>query len=275
MVMPVFEALNRIARKRGIHSGIPYGAGREKISTRDKDLQDLLVQAGQPTFSQSGLIYTLGWLGFLSVLARAGVDISKINSHEEMSPIAGRFRSVNTWTIAYHPRHRCAVTVCILRDRETGRTFVSKVCRDEESRRFVLVHNTLELRSRYSFLEIELRAQGLLREALTEVQWEQYVLADAFIEKGRSGVEYIIRKGRPTIAFRRSLHEEGREISLERVNPLGTLCLHPLAYYTGTWAGVMPPSDEALSHLLAIRDNEHRFWKEANVFRLEEVGSGI
>jgi hypothetical protein len=54
----------------------------------------------------------------------------------------------------------------------------------------------------------------------------------------RSGVTYLFRRGRPTIALRQD----------EEVNyALCALCLHPIGYYGDTWAGVMCPTDEVSS----------------------------
>lgn len=82
-----------------------------------------------------------------------------------------------------------------------------------------------------------------------------------FSEKGKSGVMYVIRKNRPTIAI-------GSRV-------LCALCLHPLGYYEGTWTGSLCPTDEVIAHLLFIRGDEHTFWKKANHIPLYETNSGV
>lgn len=275
MLIPVFETLDTALRARGMRSGIPFGIGAEHISTLDPELQRLLDEVGQPQCRQEGAITSISGFEFLKILAQAGVDIAAIKTPDDFKPIAGRFHIVNTWFVRLHHRYRGGLWVKIIRDREKGKTYLMKQEADTATSRFTLVHNTLVLRSRYSFGTLELRAQELLREVLSDEQWEQYILEGAFIERGRSGVEYIVRKGRPTIAFRQKLKSENDGVSIVSVNHLAALCLHPLAYYTDTWAGAMPPSDEVLAHLLLIRSDEHRFWKEANHFPLDAVGSGI
>ena len=120
-----------------------------------------------------------------------------------------------------------------------------------------MLKETGERRDLYSFAQAECIARERLMSKLSETQCHSYVVNDAFTEIGVSGVRYLIRKNRPTLAFRYS-----EEFDWSR--PLCALCLHPLGYYKGTWAGVMPPSDEMLTHLLYIRSDEHFFWKKAN-----------
>ena len=80
----------------------------------------------------------------------------------------------------------------------------------------------------------------------------------------------MLRKGRPTIAIR--IHEDEWSWWMDI---LCALCMHPLGFYEGTWAGVMAPSDEVLAHLLHIRADEHYFWRKANQIPLDEIESGI
>lgn len=110
----------------------------------------------------------------------------------------------------------------------------------------------------------EVKAFMNLAERLNETQVDSYLLNGSFIETSkRSGVKYVFRKGLPTIAL-------SREIKF-----LAALCLHPLAYYENTFAGSMAPSDEVLTHLLLMRSDEHRLWKESNQHPLWAIGSGL
>lgn len=45
---------------------------------------------------------------------------------------------------------------------------------------------------------------------------------------------------------------------------LCALCLHPIAYYSKSWAGAMTPTDDVCAHLMMMRSDEHLFWRRAN-----------
>ena len=45
---------------------------------------------------------------------------------------------------------------------------------------------------------------------------------------------------------------------------LACLCMHPIAYYAGSWAGAMCPTDDVIAHLSLMRADEHMFWKRSN-----------
>lgn len=45
---------------------------------------------------------------------------------------------------------------------------------------------------------------------------------------------------------------------------LAALCLHPIGFYQGTWAGSMVPTDEVIAHLLLMRGDEPLYWRRAN-----------
>lgn len=106
-------------------------------------------------------------------------------------------------------------------------------------------------------LEQEHRALLLLGEHVTHTQLKQYLLTGMFMETSkRSGIRYIFRKLRPTIALS-SRDDENMRI-------LCTLCLHPLGYYEGSWAGAMCPTDDVIAHLMLMRADEHMFWKSSN-----------
>lgn len=114
-------------------------------------------------------------------------------------------------------------------------------------------------------IEQEHRAIQLLGTLLRHRQLKQYLLTGLFIETSpRSGVTYVFRKLRPTIAFNK-----------ETQHILAALCLHPIGYYAGTWAGAMCPTDDVIAHLMLMRGDEHRFWKQANQHRPGRPGSGI
>src|SRR5204863_1453670 len=106
------------------------------------------------------------------------------------------------------------------------------------------------------------KAQKKLEELIGESRYSMYALTGLFLEQSaRSGVMYAFRRSRPTIAMR-----GGRLLC--------ALCLHPIAYYEGTFAGAMCPTDEVIAHLLLMRGDEAMFWRRSNQHdcRLPEAG---
>lgn len=104
--------------------------------------------------------------------------------------------------------------------------------------------------------EQETAALELLEGLVTAHAFKSYCLAGAFLESSpRSGVTYMFRRLRPTIA-----------ITMRGAHPriLAALCLHPIAYYEGSWAGAMCPTDDVVAHLMLMRGDERLFWSRAN-----------
>lgn len=107
-------------------------------------------------------------------------------------------------------------------------------------------------------VESEYNALEMLRGLIPPHLFKMYFLSGMFVETSkRSGVSYIFRKLRPTIALRPDKDGDGMKI-------LCCLCLHPIGYYQDTWAGSMCPTDDVIAHLLLMRGDEPMFWKRAN-----------
>ena len=105
-------------------------------------------------------------------------------------------------------------------------------------------------------IEQEGNAINLLGTLLRHRQFKQYLLTGSFLEKSeRSGVSYMFRRLRPTLAL------SGQTGTMRA---LCALCLHPIGYYDGTWAGAMCPTDEVIAHLMLMRGDEHMFWRRSN-----------
>lgn len=105
-------------------------------------------------------------------------------------------------------------------------------------------------------LETEEKAKEKLRSLIKKSSYVQYELTGTFLETSkRSGVTYLFRKLRPTVALRPT--EKDTRI-------LNVLCLHPIGHYESSWGGVMCPTDDVIAHLLFMRGDEHGFWKKAN-----------
>lgn len=105
--------------------------------------------------------------------------------------------------------------------------------------------------------EAELMAMEKLGQMVPSHLFTAYVLYGMLIETSKkSGVTYIFRKNRPTIAMRPGLDGQMRI--------LACLCLHGLGYYEGTHLGVLAPTDDVISHLIMMRAKEHFYWRKAN-----------
>lgn len=105
-------------------------------------------------------------------------------------------------------------------------------------------------------IEQEHNAIQLLGTLLPHWTFKQYLLTGMFLETSRrSGITYMFRRLRPTLAIR----SEG-----QRMRILCALCLHPIAHYEGSWAGAMTPSDDIAAHLMLMRGDEVMYWRRAN-----------
>jgi hypothetical protein len=119
-------------------------------------------------------------------------------------------------------------------------------------------------------IEQESAALQLLAGMLSHRQFKQYLLTGMFLESSdRSGLTYMFRRLKPTVAIsKRCKVADGTRI-------LCTLCLHPIAYYSGSWAGAMTPTDDVVAHLSLMRGDEHLFWKRANQHPAYRPESGL
>lgn len=117
-------------------------------------------------------------------------------------------------------------------------------------------------------IEQEANATQLLGTLLRHRQFKQYLLTGSFIESSpRSGVTYIFRRLRPTIAIK-GLGDDTTRI-------LCTLCMHPIGYYEESWAGCMCPTDDLIAHLVLMRGDEKMFWRRCNQHSPEDPASGL
>lgn len=105
-------------------------------------------------------------------------------------------------------------------------------------------------------IEQEASAIQLFASLVSHVQFKHYMLTGMFIETSpRSHVSYVFRRLRPTVALR---------TRAEEIKILCAMCLHPIGYYEGCWAGVMCPTDDVIAHLMLMRGDERMFWARAN-----------
>lgn len=126
----------------------------------------------------------------------------------------------------------------------------------------------LELRAgSHMTADAELRAMESLKGRVNKTQWGTYVLNGVFGEKSkRSGVHYLFRKGRPTLAIRAD--DDGSRI-------LAALCVHPHGFYAGSHVGLMVPTDEVIAHLLMMRADERRYWAKCGQWPAHDPRSGL
>lgn len=105
-------------------------------------------------------------------------------------------------------------------------------------------------------IEQESNALATLSGLVKHRAMKQYLLTGMFLESSpRSGVTYLFRKLKPTVA----IHTVKGEAKI-----LCALCMHPIAYYAGSWAGAMCPTDDVIAHLMLMRGDERMFWARAN-----------
>ena len=113
-------------------------------------------------------------------------------------------------------------------------------------------------------LDAEIKAMEKLGGLLTPRQRRSYFLTGSFIETSkRSGLVYVFRRLRPTIVLT-GTHKWWSKHGDDGMRCIAVLCMHPVGYYSDTWAGCMVPTDDVLAHLLMMRGDEAYFWRKAN-----------
>lgn len=111
-------------------------------------------------------------------------------------------------------------------------------------------------------IEQEGAAVNLLGTMLRHRQFKQYLMTGMFLERSiRSGVTYLFRRLKPTVAL--AAHP-GLPEGKHGMTILAALCMHPIAYYEGSWAGAMVPTDDVIAHLAMMRGDEKMFWRRCN-----------
>jgi hypothetical protein len=168
----------------------------------------------------------------------AGLDGFKMTESEPVTDDGSKVRN-----IFWSRRLKCRVGIC---EDPDGTIWWAPLIGSGNSATCLL--NTLGASDAWG-IEQEGTAVNLLAEQLRHRQFKQYLLTGMFLETSpRSGVTYLFRKLRPTMALR------GTQI-------LCTLCMHPIGYYEHSWAGCMCPTDDVLAHLMLMRGDEKMFWR--------------
>jgi hypothetical protein len=241
--------IDRVLAQNGIYFGMPLGAGIIDVETSSDIVKEFITEieaAQQPneapeedeldSADDPAAALPAGWV-----------------EHRQW-----RLSSIVPW------RKQCG-WVIIIKNPATNRFKKLFQPLNPFVMRFGMQIGTVHARVNFAIDKAEKRARKKLFERLTPAQRSSYALVDSFTEVGLSGVKYLIRRNRPTIAFGKPDSAIGGQSVA-----LCALCLHPLAYYSRTFAGAMVPSDEALAHLLLIRQGEHFYWRKATQHPLSD-----
>jgi hypothetical protein len=117
-------------------------------------------------------------------------------------------------------------------------------------------------------LEQEHRAIQTLGTLLRHHIFKAYLLTGMFLESSpRSGLTYLFRRLRPAVVL------DTKTGNVVRVRC--TLCMHPIGYYEGTWAGAMTPTDDVIAQLMLMRGDEPMLWRRANQHPAWRPESGL
>jgi len=168
---------------------------------------------------------------------------------------------VNSW----HSRSRNETVMVFHR---AGKAFACTVRRAPERsmERMELWMRTIGASDAWD-LDAEVAAMGTLGAMLSPRQRRHYLLTGSFLEQSpRSGLTYVFRRLRPTIAMTprwRMLGPDSRRPP-DSMRCLAVLCLHPIGYYSRSWAGCLCPSDDVIAHLTWMRGDEAGYWAAAN-----------
>lgn len=160
----------------------------------------------------------------------------------------------------YSTRHRCRIYTLDLPNGKVSWTFGPEV------HHFMMDIQTLGCSDAWG-IEQESNAVHTLANLLRHHQFKQYLLTGMFIESSkRTGISYVFRRLRPTVA----LNTKGESVKI-----MCALCMHPIAYYSGTWAGAMCPTDDVIAHLMLMRGDEPMFWKRCSQHPATSPAAGL
>lgn len=133
-------------------------------------------------------------------------------------------------------------------------------------------------------IEQESKALHLLGTLVTHRQFKHYLLTGSFLERSkRSGLTYLFRKLRPTVAIDARENGPPRYYfgDTEAKPPRGSsrilacLCMHPIGYYSESWGGAMCPTDDVVAHLMLMRGDEPMFWRRCNQHSPDTPQAGL
>ena len=105
---------------------------------------------------------------------------------------------INRWYLRNKEGERAEV---VIYEKDGKRWHKKQLLNPEPAARFSLLTRSMAQRMRSNPLSAELEARKKLKSLISHVQWYSYELSGVFIEEGRSGVHYFLRKGLPTLAL--------------------------------------------------------------------------
>lgn len=225
------RALNRMATDGGVWAGAPVPIETAK----------LVVEKRYPYQGLNGVSF--------------GDLRSKEPEHEPKSEQSTEtYTTINSWTTI-----RRDVTIIEVTD-STGKRTREKIILpiDRPGQSVDAIFKCMDVAMHAWTVDAEFKALELLATLIKPHLFDAYMLTGAFMETSkRSKVTYLFRKLRPTLALSNKLGH---------LRVLCGLCLHPVGYYQGTFAGCMVPTDDVIAHLMMMRGDEHKFWGMANQF---------
>jgi hypothetical protein len=190
-----------------------------------------------------------------------------VNTVEKIATVCKNealFHVVNGW---YSTRLHCEVFIIEEEGTRHRRYILGPTAVDFKS--YALFH-TIGVSDVWS-VDAEYQAQVKLRTLIPDFAFARYLLTGLYLETSkRSKVTYLFRRSRPTLV----LSNHNNPLTT-KITCIGSLCLHPLAYYERTWAGSMTPTDDLIAHLLLMRGDEHLFWRRANQHPVYSALSGL
>lgn len=251
----ISRVINRVMTERGHYCGVPMPIAGLK----------LILQKKYPHPELSELLGVDERKGDLE-----NVDRNEAADDEIVTDV------VNHW----HSR-RLDCDVMIIRTKDASDVVHTRVLRLRGNTRagqiFELQLRSLEACVAYD-MEAEYTALELL-ESLIGDRMRHYMFRGYFIERSkRSGVVYMLRRGRPTIAFRvvdtRGISVQGDDVP-GRNHVLAVLCMHPIGYYERSFSGAMTPTDDVIAHLMLMRGDEAMFWRRCNQHNINDPEAAL
>lgn len=135
---------------------------------------------------------------------------------------------------------------------------------------FTQILNTLGASDAWG-IEQESNAVELLATLVTHRQMRHYLLTGTFLERSkRTGLTYMFRRLRPTVVIDARGEDDGKQPRI-----MCALCMHPIAYYSGSWAGAMCPTDDVVAHLMLMRGDEPMLWRRSNQHASHRPEAGL
>lgn len=179
-------------------------------------------------------------------------QIGRENEPEDGPPVRAVFRST---------AKRCDIAIL---EREDGKVVCAPIPGSANAGTMLL--DTLNAADAWG-IEQEANAVNLLGTLLRHRAFKAYLMTGTFLETSRrSGITYLFRRLRPTVA----ISSRGGNLRI-----IATLCMHPIGYYSGSWAGAMCPTDDVIAHLMLMRGDEPLFWRRCNQHAAHRPEAGL